>query len=106
MTIIRRIIQKLNDDVVQKWKKELIEVQNLRCNNKLFAVRGEMYSLFGYTVMNKLMIMKSYWLGKMFSNLKILDFQFEVLSFNNQYKVMIKGAGNISGLHRKRDRQN
>jgi len=77
MSIIRRIILKLND-VIQKWKSELIEVQNLRCNNKIFSVRGEMFSLFGFTVMNKLMIMKSYWIGKMFNSLKILDVQLEV----------------------------
>ena len=77
----------MNDDVVQKWKNELFEVQNLRCNNKLFAVRGEMYSLFGYTVMNKLMVMKSYWIGKMFSSLKILDVQFEVLIIIERIKM-------------------
>ncbi|CAG5102177.1 Oidioi.mRNA.OKI2018_I69.chr1.g178.t1.cds [Oikopleura dioica] len=77
--ILNRLIDQLDLNVIQTWKRALASVQQLRCNNRIFAVRGEMYSLFGYTVLNKLMIMKSYWLGQMFTNLKILDEHLEAL---------------------------
>ena len=57
---------------------------------RIFAVRGEMYSLFGYTVLNKLMIMKSYWLGQMFTNLKILDEHLEVKESRVRVRVRHK----------------
>ncbi|CAG5104469.1 Oidioi.mRNA.OKI2018_I69.chr1.g1269.t1.cds [Oikopleura dioica] len=86
--LLTNLIDKLNYGIVQKWKKELLRAQNYRSNNSIFEVRGEMYSLFGYTVLNKLMVMKTYWLGQMFTNLKILDVHLEALETYLEYLKM------------------